>query len=117
MIVTDSAANSASMEITFAITAGLTITSSSSLPGGNPGDLYSQKFTAAGGSGTGYTWVSDDVPGGLRLSADGELTGSLPAVNTYTFNVTVTDSLDSSASATGPSIAVTNNLGSPLRLR
>ena len=94
VIVTDSAGNSASMAITFTITAGLTITTSSSLPGGHPGDVYSQKFTANGGSGV-YTWVSDDLPGGLRLSTDGDLTGSLPAANTYTFHVTVIDSAES----------------------
>ena len=108
VIVTDSAGNSASMAITFTITAGLTITTSSSLPGGHPGDLYSQKFTATGGSGI-YTWVSDDLPGGLRLSTDGDLTGSLPAANTYTFHVTVMDSAESSASAAF-TLTVTNEL-------
>jgi Putative Ig domain len=99
VIVTDSVGNSASMAITLIISTEISITTPSSLPGGNPGDIYSQKFTAAGGSGT-YTWVSDDLPGGLRLSTDGELTGSLPAANTYTFTVTVIDSEDNSATGT-----------------
>jgi large repetitive protein len=109
VIVTDSASNSATMDLTFTISSGLFITTASTLPGGHPGDIYSQTFSARGGSGTGYIWTSDSLPGGMRLSTDGVLSGSLPAVNTYSLTVTVTDSLDNTASATF-NIKVTNEL-------
>ncbi len=107
--VTDSAGNSASLSLQFTISSGVTITTASALPGGNTGDIYSQVFAAAGGTGSGYQWVSADVPGGLRLSADGVLSGSLPAAKTYTFNVSVSDSAGNTGSGTF-TIVVTNDL-------
>jgi large repetitive protein len=117
VIVTDPAANSASMEISITIASELTISTPSSLPSGNQGDLYSQQFAAAGGSGTGYTWVSDDVlPGGLHLSADGKLSGSLPAANTYTSTLRSWIPWITLPAARFPSWSPTI-FGSPLRLR
>jgi large repetitive protein len=109
VIVTDSASNTASLDLTFTIGGGITITTASALPGGHPGDIYSQQFAATGGSGTGYTWSSDALPGGLRLSSDGLLSGSLPAVNTYSMDVTVTDSDQNTATGTF-TLHVTNEL-------
>ena len=109
VIVTDSAGNTASMNLTFTIGTSLVITTPATLPGGHPGDIYSHRFTASGGSGTGYSWTSPDLPGGLELAGDGTLSGNLPAVNTYSFTVTVTDSDENTATGTF-SIAVTNEL-------
>ena len=87
IVVTDAASNSVALDFTITVDGGLTITTAATLPGGHPGDLYSQTLTAAGGSGIGYTWSTDAVPGGLRLSPEGVLSGNLPAANTYTFDV------------------------------
>jgi hypothetical protein len=109
VMVTDSAGNSASAELALTIDGGITITTPSTLPGGHTGDPYSQMFAVIGGSGSGYSWVSADLPGGLRLSADGVLSGGLPAANTYTFHLTVTDSAENTATGTF-TINVTNEL-------
>jgi Putative Ig domain len=109
IVVTDAASNSVALDFTITIDGGITITTASTLPGGHPGDLYSQTFTAAGGSGIGYTWSSDAVPGGLQLSPEGILSGYLPATKTYTFDVTVEDSELNIASGTF-TLTVTNEL-------
>src|SRR5579863_3204555 len=113
VIVTDSASNTASIDISISIAGGITITTPSALPSGNQGDLYSQIFSATGGSGSGYTWTvksGTTLPGGLRLSADGTLSGNLPAANSYSFGLTVTDSADNTASA-----SFTLNVVNPVR--
>ena len=111
LTVTDSAGNTATVTVSFTIVGGITITTPLTLPGGQTSDFYSQTLAATGGSGTGYTWAvtSGLLPGGLQLSSDGVLSGSLPAANTYTFGVTVTDSILNTASATF-SLTVTNNV-------
>lgn len=94
----------------------LTVTTAS-LPNGVVGDAYSATLTAAGGTGTGYTWM---VTGGNALSAEsltlatnGGISGT-PSVaeNAASVSVKVTDSGGNTATATltltiGPALAVT----------
>ncbi len=111
LIVTDSAGNTATATFSFTIGNGITITTATTLPGGRTADPYSTTFAATGGSGHGYTWAVTNgiLPGGLQLSSDGVLSGNLPAANTYSFDVTVTDSDLTSATATF-TLKVTNEL-------
>jgi hypothetical protein len=78
----------------------LTITTTS-LPGGTVGALYSQALSATGGTPL-YTWqvTGGSLPGGLSLnSAAGNIYGTPTAAGSFTFQVKVTDSQQ--ASATG----------------
>ena len=68
---------------------------------GVKGSAYSQNIgTAEGGLGS-YTYkvTSGSLPTGLSLTADGVISGSSTASNTYQFTVTVTDSSGLTASA------------------
>lgn len=68
---------------------------------GVKGSAYSQNIgTAEGGLGS-YTYkvTSGSLPTGLSLTADGVISGSPTASNTYQFTVTVTDSSGLTASA------------------
>jgi hypothetical protein len=72
-----------------------------SLPNGTVGALYSQHLTAIGGSG-GYTWslVSGSLPAGLALSGSGTIAGTPTTTGTSNFTVQARDS--SGATATAP---------------
>ncbi|MBN2001422.1 putative Ig domain-containing protein, partial [candidate division KSB1 bacterium] len=63
-----------------------------SLPGGQENVAYSQQLAASGGT-TPYTWnvIDGALPGGLSLSATGEICGSPVAAGDYFFTVQVTD--------------------------
>lgn len=112
---TDSASNSGSATLTITVKAGVSITTSTTLPTGYVGSNYSQQLAATGGSGTGYTWTvssGSNLPGGLTLSAGGMLSGPPTAAGTPSFNLTVTDSVGNKASATftmtiSPGVSVT----------
>jgi hypothetical protein len=71
-----------------------------SLPAGTVGVLYSQNLAATGGSPP-YTWqqTGGSLPGGVTLSASGNLSGTPAAAGSFTFQVRVSDSQQ--ASATG----------------
>jgi hypothetical protein len=78
----------------------LTITTSS-LPAGTVGVPYSQALTATAGT-PAYTWrlTSGTLPGGLTLAPPGTISGTPNAAGSFTFQVTVGDSQQASASAT-----------------
>jgi len=75
----------------FAVTLSvLSITTASSLPNASPSTVYSQSFSAAGGSAP-YTFSATGLPAGLSFSSSGVLSGFAKTAGTYTINVTVTD--------------------------
>jgi len=98
--VTDSAKNTASATFSLTIGAGVSITTGTTLPTGYAGAAYSQTLAATGGSGTGYSWSSSNLPTGFALSTGGVLSATTPVAGTYSFTVTVTDSAKNTASAT-----------------
>jgi hypothetical protein len=75
----------------------------SALPGGMVGAPYSQALVASGGLGT-YEWAltAGSLPAGLTLGGDGSISGvpSTVSASGDTFAITVSDSSDSSRSAT-----------------
>lgn len=110
--VTDSVAGiSGTANLSIAVDAGVSITTSS-LPTGYVGSVYtSTTLQASGGTGAGYQWMvtgGTNLPSGLTLSPAGVL-GGTPA-NTGTTSVTfqVTDSVGNSATA---SLSVTIDAG------
>jgi hypothetical protein len=65
------------------------------LPVATVGDAYSQKLTATGGSGTGYTFAlasGSSLPTGFTLSSAGLLSGNPTASGKFTFTILITDS-------------------------
>lgn len=93
--VSDNTNNTATKQLSIAVAASLTITSTT-LPAGVVGASYNQTLTATGGSGT-LTWSlagGSALPSGLSLSSNGAITGT-PVTQTgspYSFTVQVTDS-------------------------
>jgi hypothetical protein len=76
------------------VISAIDITSPGALPNATQGAVYSQSLTATGGTGS-YTWAvtNGNLPGGLSLSVDGAITGTVtfgPSMNS--FNATATDS-------------------------
>lgn len=63
-----------------------------SLPNGAVGSPYTQTLNVTGGSGN-YLFVlkSGNLPTGLTLSSDGQISGTPPGFGMYTFTVLVTD--------------------------
>jgi len=63
----------------------------SNLPDGYPGEVYSVKLVATGGTGR-YNWKPGaNLPPGLNLSTDGTISGTPTYVNFYNFIVTLSD--------------------------
>ncbi len=86
-----------------------------SLPIAITGQTYSQTLTAAGGSGTGYTWVVSGLSNGLAYSANGaSLTIHGPATTPGTVNFTATVS-DSASNGSG-TLSYSIQIYSPLAL-
>jgi hypothetical protein len=96
--VNDSAGAQATQTFSLTVGSGLSITTTT-LPNGNVGTLYSQSLTATGGT-TPYFWsvASGAVPPGLTLSTTGVLAGTPSTAGSYTMQVRVNDA--SSAAAT-----------------
>jgi PKD repeat protein len=78
----------------------LTITTGSPLPNGSSGSVYTQIFSASGGTSP-YTWSvsSGTLPPGLALSSGGLLNGTPTTNGTFNFTVKVTDSASATATA------------------
>ena len=98
--VTDSQSHTAT--VTFTVTASNVLTiSTGSLPNGYSGKAYSQTLSAAGGSGTGYTWTTSGSNNlstfNLTLSTAGVLSGTPAVTGTASFTAKVTDSLSNTA--------------------
>jgi len=99
--ITDNAAGSPQqITLTGNGTAVLSITTSS-LPGGAVGTVYSASLTASGGTPS-YSWalVSGSLPAGLTLSAAGLVSGTPSTAGTYTFTVQASDSGSPAQTAT-----------------
>ena len=80
-----------------------------SLPFAVVGQAYSQTLTAAGGTGTGYTWVVSGLSNGLTSSASGAtltISGPATTAGTVNFTATVTDSAGNSSGLPAFSIPV-----------
>ena len=62
------------------------------LPSGNVGGMFTAVLGAAGGTGA-FAWSLDSgaLPGGVTLSQNGSLAGSLTSMGTFTFGVKATD--------------------------
>lgn len=72
-----------------------------SLPPLVVGQSYNQQLTASGGTGTvSFAVTSGALPNGLTLAADGKLSGTTNASGSFSFTVTVTDSLGCSGTRT-----------------
>ena len=63
-----------------------------SLPNGSLGALYSQSIAASGGTGSLTYAFTGTLPPGLTLNSTGELSGTPTQAGTFPFSVTVTDS-------------------------
>jgi hypothetical protein len=104
MVAVDSDAEEtppAQFSLTISAPPVLTITTTSPLPSGDVGALYSQTFAATGGVAP-YLWSvsAGSLPGGLSLSSTGQLTGTPTAAGTSNFTVQAADSYGDSATAT-----------------
>ena len=64
------------------------ITTTSPLPDGTVGQLYTFAFQSDNG-GQFWVWQSGEIPPGLRLQTDGTLTGTPITTGTFTMGVTV----------------------------
>ena len=81
--------------------AGVTV-GTTALPGGYVGAAYSQTLSAAGGTGSAYSWAvasGSALPDGLTLTAAGVLSGKPTTAGAASFSVTVTDSAQNTATA------------------
>ena len=76
----------------------LTITSPSLMPGGSVTLPYSQALLAVGGVGT-LSWnlTAGALPGGLSMSASGDITGTPTVTGSFNFTATATDTLNTIA--------------------
>jgi hypothetical protein len=91
--VVDTDGFTASKALSIAVTATLTITTSSPLPNGTYGTAYSTTLAASSGT-TPYTWllIGGALPGGLSLNVTtGEISGTPTATGTFSFTIMVTD--------------------------
>jgi len=96
--VTDNVGATATKALSIAVTATLTITTSS-LPADTVGVAYSQTLAASGGT-TPYTWAisSGSLPAGLSLVAGtGAITGTPTTSGTSNFTARVTDNVAATA--------------------
>lgn len=92
---TDNGSNAGNRAYALTINPGVVLTvNPASLTAGTNGTAYSQTISAAGGTGTGYTFAVTvgSLPGGLTLASNGTLSGTPNAAGSSTFTVTATDS-------------------------
>jgi hypothetical protein len=100
----DSAGNTASATFSIVIEGSVSITTST-LPTGYVGDLYTQTTLAATGGSGSFTWTwaaatGSSLPAGLNLSTAGVITGTPATAGTYSVVVTATDTASHKATAT-----------------
>ena len=100
--VSDSQQGSASGSFTIKInSAALVVITTTSLPAGTVGTAYTATTLAATGGTPPYTWsvASGALPSALSISS-GVISGTPAAVGSFTFQVTVTDSQQATATGT-----------------
>src|SRR5580704_16753169 len=90
--------------------------STTTLPAGTVGTVYSANLAATGGVSP-YTWSASGLPGGLSISASGTMSGTPTAAGTQMASLTVKDS---SGTTTSSSLSLTvansnSNSGLPPR--
>ncbi len=93
---------SASVSFTLSVNTALKI-NQTTLPAGNKGSVYSQTLTAAGGSGSSYTFseITTTLSSyGLTLATAGTITGTPTQSGTVAFTAKVTDSSSNTATQT-----------------
>ncbi|PJZ04257.1 autotransporter domain-containing protein [Pantoea rodasii] len=115
---TNVSGTSASAHVSLTVTPVLLTLSpgSGALPAATVGSSWSQTLTASGGS-TPYSFSATTLPAGVTLNpATGVLTGTPSASGSYSFQVTVTDSLSNSGTASY-SLAVSAAAPAALRLQ
>jgi large repetitive protein len=95
--VSDANKMNGSQALAVTVTAALTITTSS-LPNGTVGAVYSQTLAASGGAG-GYTWsvTAGALPQGLTLNGAGTISGTPSTAQTVSFTAQVKDSAGGTA--------------------
>ena len=86
-----SGSETVSRDLSITILAGIPAVTiaTTSLPGGNVGEVYSATLTATGGTGT-FTWMrisGNSLPAGLTLSTTGVISGTPTEAVTSTFTV------------------------------
>jgi hypothetical protein len=107
---TDSVGNVCSQQYTVTVDPAVVV-APTSLATATVNNAYTVTFTAAGGSGSGYSFAENGaLPGGLTFSK-GILSGTPTQSGTFTITVTATDSVGGTGSATdtltvNPAIAV-----------
>jgi Putative Ig domain len=112
-----SQAASAAITVNPATTQTLQI-ATSSLPGAQQGDTYSEVFAATGGTAP-YSWnvSAGTLPAGIGLAENGDFTGLPTTVGTFNFSATVTDSALATASGNfSVSVVAGSNFDGPAEL-
>ena len=96
---TDASNATASQTVTLIVNALTPTITTSALPNGSVGTVYTAPALAATGGTPPYTWTvsSGSLPAGLSLSADGVVSGTPTAAGTSNFTVQVKDSLSQTA--------------------
>jgi uncharacterized repeat protein (TIGR03803 family) len=99
---TDANSKMATANLSITILSGVVSITTTSLPGGTVGALYSITLSANGGLSP-YAWslAAGSLPSGLTLTSNGAITGTPTTVGTANFTVQVQDSETPPASATG----------------
>lgn len=98
---TDSAAASATANLSITISSVVSISTDSPLPSGAVGTVYSINLAAVGGTQP-YTWslLSGTLPAGLTLATNGTLSGTPSSSANYFFDLRVADAAGSAATRT-----------------
>ncbi len=93
------AGNTTTATLTLTVTAAPLVITTTDLPSNEADTEYTVGLQATGGVSP-YTWTGTGIPSGLTLSTAGILIGTPTTPGTYGLDVTVTDSENTTASAT-----------------
>jgi hypothetical protein len=106
--LTDTLGYSISTNLQIVVTPALTITTTS-LPAGQQNVAYAASLSATGGSGSGYTFslLSSVAPLGMSLTTAGAFFGTPTTAGTFSLQFQVTDSNNTTATATLPLVVST----------
>ena len=106
---TSNVANIVGATAKVSVVSGVAITTAT-LPAGIVGVPYSAAVTATGGT-TPYTFSATGLPGGLSISAAGQITGTPTTAGVITPTITVTDSTNPTHLSASVNIAIAINPG------